>query len=75
MTTDDTDLFWQVSGPRKYINIPSPVPDRWRAELTSWSRDLTVIGWGPTEDDAKNNAAAQVVAYDRLKAAADAQPH
>lgn len=52
----DYDLFWQTSGPQKYLNIPSSVPDRWKCELTRWSTNQTVIGWGPTEEAAKATA-------------------
>ena len=32
----------EVSGPRKYLNIPTPSPGRWRAEADDG------IGWGAT---------------------------
>lgn len=33
--------FIELSGPRKYLHIPTPVPNRWRAECGH-------IGWGST---------------------------
>lgn len=50
--------YWEISGPRKYLNIPTPVPDKWRAALTygSFPNYKTVVGWGPTEDAAKQAA-------------------
>jgi hypothetical protein len=64
---DDCDLFWEISGPRKYLNIPTPVPDRWRAELRSWSRDLTVVAWASTESAAREGCVRQLVEFDELK--------
>lgn len=32
----------EVNGPRKYLNIPTPVPNHWRAEVSDWT------GWGHT---------------------------
>lgn len=32
----------EVNGPRKYLNIPTPVPNHWRAEVSGWT------GWGHT---------------------------
>ena len=32
----------EMSGPRKYLNIPAPVPNRWRVEVDER------IGWGST---------------------------
>ena len=50
--------FWEISGPRKYLNIPTVVPDRWRAELTIGELGSmeTFVGWGPTEQEAKDAA-------------------
>lgn len=53
-----SDHYWEISGPRKYLNIPTQVPDHWRAELTfgQFTNSQTVIGWGPTEEAAKADA-------------------
>ena len=42
--------YWEISGPRKYLNIPSPVPDKWRAEMRfgGYPNYDVVVGWGPT---------------------------
>lgn len=37
-------VFLELSGPRRYLNIPTPVPNVWRAEL-SWDHGT---GWGST---------------------------
>lgn len=34
--------FIELDGPRKYLNIPTPVPGRWRAEVAG------KVGWGAT---------------------------
>jgi len=54
----DDAPYWEVSGPRRYLNIPSPVPDRWRAEMTYGDHPpyKSVVGWGPTEECAKEDA-------------------
>lgn len=50
--------YWEISGPRKYLNIPTVVPDRWRAEMTfgAFPDYKTVVAWGPTEEAAKAEA-------------------
>lgn len=39
----------EISGPRRYLNIPSPVPNYWRAEVTTWEPRRESRGWGSTE--------------------------
>lgn len=42
--------FWEVSGPRRYLGIPTPVPNYWCANLTIFDgRHMTFGGWGATE--------------------------
>jgi hypothetical protein len=55
----DEEPYWKISGPRKYLNIPTVSPDRWRAEMRfgSFPDYKTAVGWGPTEDAAKRAAA------------------
>lgn len=36
--------YLDLSGPRRYLNIPTPVPNRWRCQLDT--NDSTVDGWG-----------------------------
>jgi hypothetical protein len=52
--------YWEISGPRKYLNIPTPSPDYWRAAMTygEFPDYKTVVGWGATEEAAKDNARA-----------------
>ena len=38
--------FREISGPRKYLNIPSPVPARFRAEITTDAWFDSYVGWG-----------------------------
>lgn len=52
--------YWEISGPRQYLNIPCPVPGYWRAALTLWDKNITVVGWGDTESEAR--AAARKLA-------------
>lgn len=56
--------YWEISGPRRYLNIPTPVPNRWRAAVTygNYPNVSTVIGWGATEDEAKTDAQRQAAA-------------
>jgi len=60
----DDEPFWEISGPRKYLNIPTPVPDRWCAKLTfgRFPKYQTVEGWGPTEQDARESATDKAIA-------------
>lgn len=58
--TEIEGAYWEISGPRAYLNIPSPVPNYWRAELTygKYLETKTVVGWGATEQEARRAAAA-----------------
>lgn len=38
----------EIKGPRKYLNIPSPVPNYWSANVETWSHEGQKMGWGPT---------------------------
>jgi len=50
--------FWEVSGPRRYLEIPTSVPNHWRANFTPFDeRNITVCGWGATEALARCSAA------------------
>lgn len=50
--------YWEISGPRKYLNIPVVSADYWRAEMTygSFPNYKRAVGWGPTEDAARKAA-------------------
>lgn len=39
----------ETNGPRRSINIPSPVPNFWRCEVTEWTLRRDFIGWAATE--------------------------
>lgn len=38
----------EIKGPRKYLNIPSPVPNYWSANVETWSHEVQKMGWGAT---------------------------
>lgn len=52
------DEYWEITGPRKYLNIPMPVPDHWCAVLRFGAFPSTqqVVAWGPTETVARQRA-------------------
>ena len=40
----------EVNGPRRFLNIPTPVPNCWRCEITLWEPKMRDhIGWAATE--------------------------
>lgn len=43
--------YREITGPRKYLNIPTPVPGKFRAQLTTDAgiKSYRSIGWGETE--------------------------
>lgn len=43
--------YREISGPRKYLNIPSPVPNRFLAEITTGGgfNSYRANGWGASE--------------------------
>ena len=45
------ECYRELSGPRKYLNIPTSVPNRFRAEITTNSgfQSSTAVGWGKYE--------------------------
>lgn len=57
--------YTEVSGPRKYLNIPTPVPNYWKCVLSSGQHGFSGvdwIAWAPTE------CAARLAAILRAKA-------
>lgn len=42
------DRWLEFKGPRKYLNIPTPVPAAWSAHIAKWNHDGDVTGWGET---------------------------
>lgn len=66
MTHKPEEPYWEISGPRKYLNIPTSVPNYWRAAMTfgSFPGYKTVVGWGSTEEAAKADAIAVARAGD-----------
>lgn len=49
--------YWEISGPRRYLNIPTVVPNHWRAALSYFnSSSEPVLGWGATEVLARRSA-------------------
>ena len=56
----ERECYWEISGPRKYLNIPSPVPNYWRAICRREVKALywkDYEGWGATEALARRIAA------------------
>jgi hypothetical protein len=55
----EADGFWEISGPRKYLHIPTESPNRWRAVF--WYgpefNAKQYEGWGATEALARRVAA------------------
>lgn len=49
--------WWDISGPRCYLNIPTPSPNYWKATLTLWEPMCEFVGWGATEALARRIAA------------------
>lgn len=53
-STDDArtliaaDCWLELKGPRKSINIPSPVPNFWSAYIDTWNHENGQMGWGAT---------------------------
>lgn len=42
------DCWQEIKGPRKYLNIPTPVPNVWSAYIAKWNHEGDVMGWGAT---------------------------
>lgn len=42
------DCWQEIKGPRKYLNIPHPVPNVWSAYIAKWNHEGDVMGWGAT---------------------------
>lgn len=57
--------YIEVSGPRKYLNIPTPVPNYWKAVLSSGQHGFSGvdwIAWAPTEPAARLAALLRALA-------------
>ena len=48
MTLVGNDFWLELKGPRKYLNIPSPVPNYWSASVDDWNHEGHAMGWGST---------------------------
>ena len=40
------DSWLELKGPRRYLNIPTPVPNYWSASVSRWNHEGQVMGWG-----------------------------
>jgi hypothetical protein len=40
--------YVELSGPRKYLHIPTPVPNRWKAYIATFNHDGDKTGWAAT---------------------------
>jgi hypothetical protein len=38
----------EINGPRKYLNIPTPVPNYWKAVVAPWEDKTESVGWAAT---------------------------
>lgn len=61
----ESDLFWEISGARTYLNIPTPVPNKWHA--VAWPKPLgenltRAEAWAATEAIARRIAALKAAA-------------
>jgi len=51
------DCWQEVNGPRKFLHIPTPAPNRWKAEVTAYDSGQPCMGWAETEAMARCAAA------------------
>lgn len=56
------DSWHEIKGPRKYLNIPTPVPNYWSAHLARWNHEGDAMGWGATPALALTAAALRAIA-------------
>lgn len=41
--------WWrEIKGPRKYLNIPTSIPNYWSVSLESWEGNNSATGWAAT---------------------------
>ncbi len=54
----DLQACWEITGPRKYLNIPTTVPNYWRAEITfgHFPNHRRETSWAATEALARRAA-------------------
>ena len=48
MTLLPSDTWFELKGPRKYLNIPSPAPNYWFAYISTYNYEIDKPGWGAT---------------------------
>jgi len=48
MTLVAPNTWHEIKGPRKYLHIPTSVPNKWSANLESWNHEKQAMGWGAT---------------------------
>ncbi len=48
MTLVGDDSWVEIKGPRKYLNIPTSVPNKWSASVAKWNHEVGRMGWGAT---------------------------
>ena len=68
------DCWRETNGPRKYLNVPAPSPNRWKAEVAPWKTGMPCFGWAETEAMAICAAALRARAAD-MQARAVGAPH
>jgi hypothetical protein len=62
LTLVSPDYWIEIKGPRKYLNIPTPVPNYWSVQIATWNHESDVMGWGKTIALAICNAALKAKA-------------
>ncbi len=63
LTLVPKDSWIEIKGPRKYLNIPTPVPAAWSAEVSRWDHEGQGVGWAATPALALCAAALKARAY------------
>jgi hypothetical protein len=53
---NEAEGYWTITGPRRYLSIPTPAPNVWLAEFMPW-RGEPVKAWAATEALARRAAA------------------
>lgn len=62
MTLVPDDPWIEIKGPRKYLNIPTTVPNIWSANVSQWNHEGQAMGWGATPALALTAACLRAIA-------------
>lgn len=61
MSLVGSDTWVEIKGPRKYLNIPTPVPNVWSANVSRWNHEGQATGWGATPALALTSASLRAI--------------